>query len=122
MTKSVQEPSTPGRNIWTNAMTQDVNGASKRFIPPARPTRPIRREQLRQLVPLSDTTIYGLEMQGRFPRRFNLTNRCVAWDLAEVEAWVEQRRRESLANVVAKSPAPDVRVRRTRPVKAPGGQ
>ncbi|PHY20038.1 AlpA family transcriptional regulator [Caulobacter sp. BP25] len=58
----------------------------------------------------------------RFPRRFNLTNRCVAWDLAEVEAWVEQRRRESLASAVAKSPAPDVRLRRTRPVKAPRRQ
>lgn len=54
----------------------------------------------------SATRPYGLEMQGRFPRRFSLINRCVAWDLAEVEAWVEQRRRESIASVVAKSPLP----------------
>jgi prophage regulatory protein len=40
-------------------------------------------------VPLGDTTIYELEQRGAFPRRFNLTPRCVVWDLAEVEAWVE---------------------------------
>jgi len=34
MTKSVQDPPTPGRNIWTNVMTQGIDGASKRFIPP----------------------------------------------------------------------------------------
>lgn len=89
---------------------------------PSPANAPIRRQQLSQLVPLSDTTIYELEMQGRFPRRFNLANRCVAWDLAEVEAWVEQRRRESFASVVAKPPTPDVRLHRTRPVKAPRGQ
>jgi prophage regulatory protein len=59
--------------------------------------RAIRREELRLIVPLSDTTIYEMEMRGEFPRRYNLTNRCVAWDLAEVEAWLEDRRRASAA-------------------------
>jgi predicted DNA-binding transcriptional regulator AlpA len=47
----------------------------------------IRRNQLRLLVPLADSTIYAMEQRGQFPRRFSLTSRCVVWDLAEVEAW-----------------------------------
>jgi len=54
--------------------------------------RTIRRTELRQLVPLADTTIYDMERRGEFPRRFNLTARCVVWDLAEVEAWIAARR------------------------------
>src|SRR3569832_2193185 len=45
--------------------------------------RTISRTELRQIVPLSDTTIYDIERRGEFPRRFNLTARCVVWDLAE---------------------------------------
>ena len=52
--------------------------------------RTIRRHELRQIVPLAETTIYEMERRGEFPRRFNLTPRCVVWDLAEVEAWIEQ--------------------------------
>jgi prophage regulatory protein len=98
-------------------MTQHIDKISIGDMRPAPRARPIRRQQLRQIVPLSDTTIYELEARGLFPRRFNLTNRCVAWDLVEVEAWIEQRRQESLAGAVAKAPTPDIRLRRTRPVK-----
>lgn len=44
----------------------------------------IRRRELRQIVPLAETTIYEMERRGEFPRRFNLTPRCVVWDLEEV--------------------------------------
>jgi prophage regulatory protein len=37
--------------------------------------RTIRRNELRLLVPLADTTIYEMEQRGEFPRRFNLTSR-----------------------------------------------
>lgn len=43
--------------------------------------RTIRRQELRQIVPLAETTIYEMERRGEFPRRFNLTPRCVVWDL-----------------------------------------
>lgn len=79
--------------------------------------RTIRRTQLREIVPLSGTTIYEMEQRGEFPRRFYLTPRCVVWDLAEVETWLEERRRASEAGKVETAPAPDVRLRRTRPVK-----
>ena len=79
--------------------------------------RMLRRKELRLIVPLADTTIYEMERRGEFPRRFNLTPRCVVWDLAEVEAWIEQRRKDSDARLVSVAPSPDVRLRRTRPVK-----
>ena len=84
----------------------------------AQPTRrTIRRTELRQLVPLADTTIYEMERRGEFPRRFNLTARCVVWDLGEVEAWITARRQESDGDVLRRAAPPDVRQRRHRPVK-----
>lgn len=79
--------------------------------------RTIRRNELRQIVPLADTTIYELEQRGEFPRRFNLTARCVVWDLGEVEDWLLARRRASDAAMIARAPSPDVRRRRSRPVR-----
>lgn len=84
---------------------------------PPSPRRTIRRRQLREIVPLADTTIYEMEQRGEFPRRFYLTSRCVVWDLAEVEAWIEQRRRASDTASVPRAPTPDVQLRKTRPVK-----
>jgi prophage regulatory protein len=80
--------------------------------------RTVRRSQLREIVPLSDTTIYEMEQRGEFPRRFNLTPRCVVWDLAEVEAWVQARRNAASAGTLEIAPRPDVRSRKTRPVKS----
>jgi hypothetical protein len=48
-----------------------------------------------------------------------LTSRCVVWDLAEVEAWIEERRRASDAASIQRAPTPDVRKRKTRPVQSP---
>ena len=82
-------------------------------------TRTIRRNELREIVPLADTTIYDMEQRGEFPRRFYLTSRCVVWDLSEVEAWLEERRRASRAKAVKRAPIPDVQLRKTRPIKHP---
>jgi prophage regulatory protein len=79
--------------------------------------RTIRRTELHKMVPLSGTTIYDMERRGEFPRRFNLTSRCVVWDLAEVEAWIETRRQVSDAAQMKRAPSPDVRQRKRRPVK-----
>jgi prophage regulatory protein len=87
---------------------------ARREITPIK--RTIRRDQLREMVPLADSTIYEMEQRGEFPRRFALSPRCVVWDLAEVEAWLAARRSTPLA----RAPHPDVRQRRTRPVKGPG--
>lgn len=78
--------------------------------------RTIRRQQLRQMVPLADSTIYEMEQRGEFPRRFALSPRCVVWDLTEVEAWLTSRR----SVPIARAQSPDVRQRRSRPVRGPG--
>jgi prophage regulatory protein len=89
-------------------------------VPPPRPmgvlpaTRAIRRPELRKIVPLADTTIYEMERRGEFPRRFALTRRCVVWDLSEVEAWLEARKHQANPEPVE---GPDVRGRRSRPVR-----
>lgn len=80
--------------------------------------RTIRRQELRQIVPLAETTIYEMERRGEFPRRFNLTPRCVVWDLAEVEAWVEERKQRPRGGISK----PDVHQRKTRPVRAGSSQ
>ena len=72
---------------------------------------------LHRIVPLSDTTIYEMERRGEFPRRFNVTPRCVGWDLEEVEAWVEARKQAHRCNANASRSGPDVHQRRTRLVK-----
>lgn len=79
--------------------------------------RTIRRHQLREIVPLADTTIYDMEQRGEFPQRFYLTARTVVWDLSEVEAWLEQRRQASRAKALKRAPSPDVNLRKARPVK-----
>ena len=78
--------------------------------------RTIRRRELRQIVPLADSTIYELERRGEFPQRFFLTARCVVWDLKEVEAWVDARRNAPKATLLRRPPLPDVRQRKRRPV------
>ncbi|WP_448190926.1 helix-turn-helix transcriptional regulator [Azospirillum sp. sgz301742] len=76
----------------------------------------IRRHQLREMVPLADSTIYEMEQRGEFPRRFALSPRCVVWDLAEVEAWLMARR----ATPIRRVQHPDVTKRKSRPVKGRG--
>lgn len=55
----------------------------------------INRKRLLEIVPLSDRTIFNMERRGEFPRRITLTSRNVAWDLADVERWIEDRKASS---------------------------
>lgn len=75
--------------------------------------RTIRRHELKQIVPLADSTIYEMEQRGEFPKRFALSPRCVVWNLAEVEGWLEERR----THPIERARAPDVRLRRVRPLR-----
>lgn len=76
-------------------------------------TRTIRRQQLKEIVPLADSTIFGMEQRGEFPRRFALSPRCVVWDLSEVEQWLASRR----TRPIERGQLVGVRHRRSRPVK-----
>ncbi|HHJ18482.1 helix-turn-helix transcriptional regulator [Thiolapillus sp.] len=53
----------------------------------------INRKTLRAMIPLSDRAIFNMEKRGDFPRRIALTSRNVAWDLEEIEEWIESRKR-----------------------------
>ncbi|MFY9184436.1 MAG: AlpA family phage regulatory protein [Limnohabitans sp.] len=55
-------------------------------------TRLINRKTLLGMIPLSERAIYDMEQRGDFPRRIALTSRNVAWQLDEVEAWIQQRK------------------------------
>ena len=55
----------------------------------------INRKTLLATIPLSDRTIYNMEKRGDFPRRILLTSRNVAWDLAEIEQWIEARKQST---------------------------
>lgn len=76
-------------------------------------TRTIRRNQLKEMVPLADSTIFEMEQRGEFPRRYALSPRTVVWNLAEVEAWLADRK----AKPISRAQMVDVRDRKTRPVK-----
>jgi prophage regulatory protein len=52
----------------------------------------INRKKLLAMIPLSERTIFNMEQRGEFPLRIPLTSRNVAWDLAEVEEWIEARK------------------------------
>lgn len=52
----------------------------------------INRKNLLSKIPLAERTIFNMELRGEFPRRIALTSRNVAWDLAEVEKWIEERK------------------------------
>ena len=99
-------------------MTNPANKhPAKTVISPCDLPRTIRRTELKSIVPLADSTIYEMEQRGDFPRCFALSPRCVVWDLAEVEAWLAERRQQRHASTSAVQ-HPDVRLRRTRPVRA----
>jgi len=103
-------------NVGTNSSygSSTMPGPHK---PEALSIQAIRRPELRKIVPLSDTTIYEMEQRGEFPRRFYLTPRCAVWDLAEVKAWIAERRRNCDAATAEPVPYPDVRQRKVRPVR-----
>ncbi|CAB3972258.1 MULTISPECIES: AlpA family transcriptional regulator [Burkholderia] len=52
----------------------------------------INRKKLLAMIPLSERTIFNMEHRGEFPRRIALTSRNVAWDLAEVQRWIDERK------------------------------
>ncbi|GAN75392.1 phage transcriptional regulator AlpA [Acidiphilium multivorum AIU301] len=56
----------------------------------------INRRQLHAMIPLAERTIFNMEQRGEFPRRIVLTSRNVAWDLAEIEDWIEARKSSSI--------------------------
>lgn len=55
----------------------------------------IRLPEVKQRTGLSRSEIYRREGLGLFPKRVTLGPRSVGWVSGEVQAWIEQRIRES---------------------------
>lgn len=100
-------------SIYQFQSSQQCRRLSMAKIETTQIRRTIRRQQLREMVPMADSTIYEMEQRGEFPRRFALSPRCIVWDLAEVEAWLMARR----AAPIRRAQHPDVTKRKSRPVK-----
>jgi len=81
---------------------------------PSIPRRLIRRAELKRRVPYSLTHVWRLEREGQFPKRIVIGENRVAWDEAEVDAWIEARIRAGRDKKLAR------RVRR-RPRRAADG-
>lgn len=51
----------------------------------------IRLEAVKARTCLSRSTIYAYMREGRFPQPIAISERCVAWVEAEVDAWIAER-------------------------------
>lgn len=51
----------------------------------------IFRKQLKEIIPISESTRRRLEIQGKFPARKQISEGRVAWLYDEVLAWIESR-------------------------------
>lgn len=55
----------------------------------------LSRDDIREMgIWQSNATLLRKEAAGRFPRRLRLSAGCVAWDRAEIMAWIEDRKAE----------------------------
>lgn len=53
--------------------------------------RAVGKKELLTIVPLSLSTIYRLEKNGEFPKRWYITDGRCAWNAEEVERWLDER-------------------------------
>jgi prophage regulatory protein len=54
-------------------------------------TRILREREVKHITGLSRVTRWRLEKLDRFPRRVQLTQRCVGWPESEVLEWLTER-------------------------------
>lgn len=50
----------------------------------------IRRREVLYLTSLSQSSLYRLMKESRFPRPVRISPRCVAWKSEEVEDWIDR--------------------------------
>ncbi len=57
----------------------------------SQPKRAIRETEVRVKIGLSHTTIWRLVREDKFPKPFRIGKRAVAWNEADVDAWLNAR-------------------------------
>ena len=60
----------------------------------------LRVKAVREKTGLKNSMLYKLIAEGKFPKPIKLTERCAAWPLSEVEAFVQSRIAESRAGSI----------------------
>jgi prophage regulatory protein len=60
----------------------------------AKERRVIRKPELMHRLGLSDTTVWRMERQGRFPKRVRLGGKAVGWFSDEITDWIAKRAEE----------------------------
>ena len=75
--------------------------------PAGAPLRLLRLHQVMDMTGLRRTKLYGLQAEGKFPMRVQITPRCVGWVEQEIQAWISEQIAARTAFLMAKgSPAP----------------
>lgn len=62
-------------------------------------SRYIRIKELQQKIPLSRTTFWRLEKEGKFPKRVQLGSNSVAWLESYIDQWIEEKAHSSKKEV-----------------------
>jgi len=57
----------------------------------ASPTKWLRLNQLKELLGVSGSSIWAWAKAGKFPKPIKLSENCTAWNVADVEAWSQER-------------------------------
>lgn len=87
-------------------------------VPPQAPTVLTYPDLRNKGVTLSIVSLWRLEREGKFPKRFNLSANRVAWLASEVDAWIAERVAERGKPAPA-APQPTGKRPRGRPRKSP---
>ncbi len=51
----------------------------------------LRRKQVESQIGLGRSAIYKLMSKGMFPKPIKLTDKAVAWQQSQIDAWIESR-------------------------------
>lgn len=105
--KQMNELSGPGATHATGQLSAVARGrrglevratqleaASSSPVPEATRRKMLRLWDVRDLTGLSESHVYGLMAQGRFPTQVRISRRCVCWFEDEIMAWMAARSAE----------------------------
>lgn len=57
----------------------------------AKPLRAVRKPEVLSRCGIANTHLYRLIKDGKFPKPIKITDRLVAWNEAEIDAWLAEK-------------------------------
>lgn len=70
-----------------NQKQSQTNNNSREFVH----MKMLRERQVKDLTGLSRVTRWRMESRGEFPRKIKLSERCIGWNEAEIQEWLQKR-------------------------------